>query len=254
MGCKIFPKIDTLFERKEDFTVDTTKIRRPEFSIPYTWVVTEKIDGTNCRVSLETEHQYEDGIGVDKWVVRFRGRTENSQIPTFLLDHLQNTFTLEKMQNLWRDDEKYPITLYGEGYGAKIQKGGGNYRKDGDVSFRLFDVLIGGFWLSRENVEDIAEQLDIEAVPLLSKVALLYGDNFSLYHCHHGIKKIGFTKEEIVALVMGDGFKSRVANEEGVPGIKAEGIVAFTEPKLYNNAGKRLTFKLKTKDFIAGKR
>ena len=31
--------------------------------------------------------------------------------------------------------------LYGEGYGAKIQKGGGNYRADQD--FVLFDVRVG---------------------------------------------------------------------------------------------------------------
>ncbi|KKL53664.1 hypothetical protein LCGC14_2273140, partial [marine sediment metagenome] len=197
MGCEPYPKIDTLYERDENFKVDVTRIRRPEFSIPREWVVTEKVDGCNMRVSLEEglrsglDPDYPGSLtDVIVWVMRFYGHKENSQIPDFLLEHLQKTFTLEKMRYLWRGKnncarcdgtgredsgqpkvlselaspfpyacdcvEPYPITLYGEGYGARIQKGGGDYRKGGDVSFRLFDVLIGETWLRRVDVEDVA--------------------------------------------------------------------------------------------------
>jgi hypothetical protein len=59
-----------------------------------------------------------------------------------------------------------PMTLYGEGYGAKIQKGGGNYIPDG-VDFILFDILIDNYWLKRKDVEDIAGKLGINVAPIV---------------------------------------------------------------------------------------
>ena len=278
-SCPPYPKIDTLFDRGSDFRVDEARVRRPEFLVPREWAVTEKIDGTNVRVSLERNLDEESGKmasqfglpnewveeNMDAWVARFYGRTENSQMPTFLLDHLQRTFTLEKMQSLWRckgsctlcsgngrlpivsikndievtgegscpNFEPYPIVLYGEGYGARIQKGGGDYRAD--ASFRLFDVLIGGTWLRYADVENVALQLGIEPVPLLGIYAM----------------------DEVVELVRHD-FASAVSFEESVKSgghaRYAEGVVAFTDPPLFNSHGQRLMFKLKTKDFVAGKR
>jgi len=66
------------------------------------------------------------------------------------------------------------LCLYGEGYGAKIQKGGGNYITDG-ASFILFDVVVGGTWLERSNVIDIAAKLHILSVPLIGHGTLLDG-------------------------------------------------------------------------------
>ena len=45
------------------------------------------------------------------------------------------------------------VTLYGEGYGNGIQKGGLYSQKQ---EFILFDVKINGNWQPRESVEDIA--------------------------------------------------------------------------------------------------
>lgn len=259
-----YPKIDTLFERGEDFKVDPANlvIRRSEFGIPERWLVTEKVDGTNVRISLEQTVADLDGrataksMGLpDEWVdenlgewrVAFYGRTAATQMPTFLLDHLQRAFTLERMKALWRGpgEAEYPIVLYGEGYGARIQKGGGNYRRDGDVSFRLFDVLVGETWLSRANVEDMARQLGIAAVPLLT-----HGDV---------LKRLGEMRfnpdgaplEFLDLIVSGvkTGIVSRVSAEEGILETMAEGAVAFTDPPLFNGRGKRLMWKLKTSDF-----
>ena len=216
MSAPKFPKIDTLFERKEDFSIDETKIRRPEFLTPKEWIVTEKIDGMNIRISLESQHQYEDGIGTDVWVVKYYGRNENSQFPPLMLEHLQKTFTLEKMQALWRDDDKYQIVLYGEGYGAGIQKGGG-YNKE--KTFRLFDVLIGDVWLSRENVEDVAKQLDIKCAPNLNKAY-----------------NVGLL---IIIKFVRLGIESVVAEEEGDKKNIAEGIVAQTGVPLFNSRGQK---------------
>src|SRR3990167_7725174 len=113
-----YPKIDTLFDRDPvTHKVKETRIRRPEFEIPFTWTVTEKVDGTNVRVSLERECSVcsgPDPVSGDffscdtadaphtGWRVVFYGRTAAAQMPTFLLEYLQRTFTLEKMTGLWR--------------------------------------------------------------------------------------------------------------------------------------------------------
>ena len=58
-----------------------------------------------------------------------------------------------------------PVMLIGEGYGAKIQKGGGDYRTDND--FILFDVCINGNYQPRESVNEIANYFNIDVVPTI---------------------------------------------------------------------------------------
>lgn len=262
MSAPPYPKIENLYRKLDGIDrLDIGVIRRPETPLIARWLATEKIDGTNIRVSLEIEHQYVDGgsVGVDRWVVNIQGRTNKADVPDFLEDYLVETFPLEKMSLLWRGQkqcpeckgwglipmaplgpvsynirdvrckcvEPYPITIYGEGYGAHIQPGGGDYRKQGDVSFRLFDVLVADkFWLTWENVELVAKRLGIKTVPLLT----------------------GRTGRQAIVDFVRDGFKSIVAEEEGTPRL-AEGIVARTDPYLFNNNGRRVVFKTKTKDF-----
>ena len=270
MSTKKYPKIDTLYTRDEKFKV-TDEIRRPEFLVPREWLVTEKIHGCNIRVNLELQdcaaclnEDCDNAAHGDKaslmgdWVMGINGRNDNSQIPPNLLKHLQDTFTLEGLQSLWRcksdcnicpgngwvgysvdnslamceNLNSYPITLYGEGYGGGIQKGGSEYTsktKGGAVSFRLFDVLVGDTWLRRSDVEDVAEKLGIKCVPLLTR-------------------DFAWTLNSIPAFVRG-GVESLVAKEGGTDGHQAEGVVAFTEEPLYNNRGQRLMFKLKVEDF-----
>jgi len=231
-----YVEIKTLFERRQDFTVNTEKLRRAEFGQIARWLVTEKIDGTNIRVSLEPSPV--TGIdGVGQWAVRIGGRTNNAQVPPFLLEYLQQTFTLDRMTSLWKPENDgevvpYPITLYGEGYGERIQKGGGNYRSG--VSFRLFDVLVGGkWWLDWANIGDIAARLYIKTVPTLQG-------------------SVTGTQEDIVDFVR-NGFASPVAREERGQLHEAEGVVARTDPYLYDKHGSPLKFKLKARDFQRGK-
>ena len=264
MGCPKYSKIDTLYTRDEKFKV-TDEIRRPEFLVPREWLVTEKIHGCNIRVSLESAPMCVcgdsgscDNCVEQEWVMRINGRNDNSQIPPNLLRHLHETFTLDGLKSLWRckckgDHEDlppvqcdtldpYPITLYGEGYGGGIQKGGHEYTsktKASGVSFRLFDVLVGeNNWLRRADVENVAEKLGIKTVPLIDIVDV-FGKNYSdeewdLFHITEAVKS---------------GIASFVAADEGSEGHGSEGIVAFTAEPLYNNRGQRLMFKLKTKDF-----
>ena len=112
-----------------------------------------------------------------------------------------------------QDDE------HGEGYGAKIQKGGGNYRSDQD--FVLFDVKVGDWWLQRHDIEDVASKLSLDLVPIIG-VGTLYE----------------------MADMANEGFSSRWGE------FGAEGIVARPATELCTRAGHRIITKIKHKDFV----
>lgn len=230
-----YPKIETLYERDEaTHKVIDGRLRCPEFGLVKSWLVTEKVDGTNVRVIFKPEVYLADGTrGPAKATqVTFGGRTDNAQMPTFLLAYLQETFTPEGLSAAFPDDAIDTVILFGEGYGARIQKGGGDYR-DG-VSFRLFDVLVWSiegqdWWLNWFNVEDVAAKLGIELVPVIGG---------------------GLGLETAVSIVTGE---SRVAIEDkqltaaDAPRTR-EGIVARTEPLLFDRRGNRVMWKLKGRD------
>ena len=266
MAAPPYPKIENLYARAADGkSLDVGVLRRETTGLIRTWLATEKIDGTNIRISLEPDKGATELIKPAPWVVHFYGRTNKAQMPDFIQEYLEATFTLKNMRLLWRGQrqckrcdgtgredsgqpkilselaepfpyacdcvEPYPITLYGEAYGARIQRGGGDYRRDGDISFRLFDVLVAEkHWLTWENVVGVAKLLGIKTVPLLK-----------------GVNLRPTTTDSIVQVVRA-GFKSVVAQEEGTPRL-AEGIVARTDPYLFDNNGRRVVFKTKTKDF-----
>jgi ATP-dependent RNA circularization protein (DNA/RNA ligase family) len=217
-----YPKIETLFERDERFVVDPTRLKKPVLGTINLWDVTEKIDGTNVRVMMDTSGK-----------VTFGGRTDNAQMPTGLLQQLMETFTTEKMIFAFSQPNQPQVCaiLFGEGYGAGIQKGG-CYRPD--KSFRLFDVLVDEkWWLDWLDVCDVADKLGIKTVPYLGQ----------------------WTLAEIVERVK-PGIRSVVAEQEApmVNEVKAEGIVARPIQALFDKRGERIIIKLKTKDFIGGKR
>jgi len=111
------------------------------------------------------------------------------------------------------------MVLYGEGYGARIQKGGGNYKANG-VDFMLFDVLIGDLWLERCNVNDIAQHLGIGFAPVIGE---------------------GTIAEAIDMVAFG------LTSTFGIFG--AEGLVIRPKTELRTRRGDRVISKLKTRDF-----
>lgn len=204
-----YHKIQTVYDRDP-----ATKFRTllegnwalPEFAYlrANSWLFTEKVDGTNIRLSVK------DG----KLVVG--GRTENAQIPAFLLESIH---ALTDGGALSRAFDTEDFILFGEGYGARIQKGGGNYRPD--TSFVLFDVLVGNWWLQRDAVEDIATKLGMDVVPIIGSGTL----------------------PEMVEMTR-VGFQSRWGN------FVAEGIVARPTTELKSRSGARIITKIKHKDFV----
>ena len=214
-----YPKIETLFGRDGKFVV-TEQLRNPVYGAFKSWHVTEKIDGTNIRITLTEEGK-----------VVLGGRTDAAQIPADLIQYLYETFTPDKMRAaFWNPDATGQIRpiraiLYGEGYGAGIQKGGGLYRKD--KAFRLFDVLVEDkWWLDWPNVEDVASKLEIKTAPFLG--------------C--------FSLEEIVRCVK-HGVPSVVSVEDSGQQRMAEGVIGRPIEPLFDRRGKRIILKLKTSDF-----
>jgi hypothetical protein len=218
-----YPKIETLFPRFKDgplkFDVDTSDgFRLPEFGTVKRWVITEKVDGTNIRVLWSSATK----------TVEFRGRTDAAQLYGPLVKHLQDTFTPDKLAVVFPDGD---AILYGEGYGEKIQKGGGDYRKG--VSFRLFDVLVGRWWLDFGDAQAVAYELGINAVPTFGFVDDMAGFATSPY-------------ESLCLYAQ----TSMVAQLDGASAaVKPEGIVATSTPLLLMRDGRPLKWKLKFNDF-----
>lgn len=239
-----YPKIETLFNRDpKTFKVVEGEFRCPEFEMVDRWYVTEKIDGTNIRIIYQPVYETTGFISLTqiqefrRMELLFKGRTDKAELHPNLTKHLERTFIIQKLAEIFPETEEFPmhptVTLFGEGYGPKIQKGG-NYRKD--ISFRLFDVFIkdqnntlGGWWLEPENIQDIADKLGIITVPTIAT---------------------NYPTDDIVKLVKSNWLISKVAQDEGGnEHYKAEGIVARTNPMLFTRQGKRLIWKLKRKDF-----
>jgi len=216
-----YPKIETLFDRDDTFRVDTTRLRRPVYATIRTWVVTEKIDGTNMRLIFDRT--------AGSVLFDVRGKTDNASIPPALLRHCVDLATrlVPDVTETMDQHSLNRLILHGEGYGAKIQ-GGGKYRPD--QGFILFDVQAGDVFLSDDQVTKTGAVLDIPRVPVLGEKTL----------------------DEIVSLVRA-GFPSWTTFTSD-PDFPAEGVVARTVEPLYDNRGERLIIKLKTKDFRGGKR
>ena len=108
------------------------------------WIFTEKVDGTNIRVIWDGHN------------VSFAGRTDKATIPAPLLTVLNDTFGGDIGEQIFEEHfgDKH-VVLYGEGYGAKIQKGGGLYRKDN--GYILFDVKVNNKYLERIYAFEVAK-------------------------------------------------------------------------------------------------
>lgn len=155
-----YHKIETLFERGPDFTVDTAKLKKPVLATIKEWDVTEKIDGMNIRVD------YQAVAGARPDTLNFYGRTDNAQLPGDLCKFLFEKFPIDKFREKFQSD----VVLYGEGYGGNIQKGSA-YRLD--KSFILFDVLVDGkWWLDKDGVDDIGAFFNVDVVPYFGRMTL----------------------------------------------------------------------------------
>lgn len=225
------------------------------------WRCEEKIDGTNIRIEVLHAIVGENELGewmsptydeadqlmfpIDQMTgaefhVYYKGKTDNANIHPNLLKHLQETYPTDKVlealglkrfipkeefaDHKWQSYEDIPklYTIYGEGYGAKIQKAGGNYIKDGN-GFIVFDVKVDDLYLLCPVRDEIAAKLGAPVVPFIGMMTL----------------------DEAIDFVR-TGFKSRIAENKD---FMAEGLVIRNELGLKTRRGERIITKLKTCDF-----
>lgn len=203
-----YHKIQTVFKRDPETNYKTLLIGQysiPEFEYlaDNRWDFTEKIDGMNIRIIWDGER------------VSFNGKTDNAQLPGNLVNKLNGKieFLEDKFRTHFSDK---PVCLYGEGYGAGIQKGG-CYREDQD--FVLFDVKMES-WFGRGYIEDIAHDFEMDIVPM-----------------------VGWGPLSDMIDIVKNGFISRWGD------FMAEGIVARPSQELLCRNGNRIITKLKYRDF-----
>ncbi len=236
-----YHKIDSVFLRDPANRMKTFLMgqwTRKEFGYlqNLNWIWEEKLDGTNVRVRFNPP----SGCLIPGEIV-YGGRDKDSQMPTHLYHALHQSFSVDKFLRAFevaRDKETgdWPeVTLYGEGCGEKIQKGGHGYGKTG---FILFDVTVGQtteiphpeltattkhtkrIWLERANVRSVAEKMGIRVAPVVGQGTLN--------------EAIEFVKSGPISSY-GD--------------FQMEGIVARLEHDLFDRMGKRLITKIKYRDF-----
>lgn len=209
-----YHKIPSVFKRNMD---GDKKFIIGEYSVPEfdylknnDWVFTEKVDGTNIRIMWNGKE------------VVYGGRSDDAQLYVPLIQQLDQMFKTMEKRKIFEEVfglEEQDTVLYGEGYGAKIQKEGANYIPDG-VSFVLFDVQRNGTYLERFNVEEIAKNFNLDIVPIIG----------------HG------TIDEAIEITK-KGFKSKWGD------FIAEGIVLRPRVELLSRKGERIITKVKYRDF-----
>jgi hypothetical protein len=209
-----YQKIQTLFKRDDNGIIIPAEYTLEEFNYLKDCVFecTEKIDGMNARVEINR--------GEIANIVSYKGRTDKAIVPIPLYNYMCETFPKQKVLDLFPECNN--VTIYGEGYGVKIQNGG-NYISNG-VSFILFDVRVGGWWLSRKDCEEIANKLNIGIVPIIGYMTIPQAIEY-----------------------VDKGFKSTIAENKNYD---AEGLVLRTPNGLKLRNGERIIIKIKTRDFV----
>ena len=250
-----YQKINTIFMRDaKNVIMPYDGFTEPEFEYlrGLKWRGEEKLDGSCMRIEVTKAEVWDDPMEPSKlegveFTVRFAGKTDNAQIPPKLQKFMEENYPDEKVFSALGLKKFIPVeewvehkwvtsdgitpsydaipeiyTIYGEGYGAGIQKAGGNYISNG-VGFIVFDVKVNDIYLLTSARDEIATKLGAPIVPFMGY----------------------FTIDEAIDFVR-KGFKSNIAeNKEFI----AEGLVLRTDLGLRNRMGKRLIVKVKYEDF-----
>jgi len=183
------------------------------------WIKTEKVDGTNIRIILTKQTvviKREILIGSRKLILN----TEDKGSKQYM-DCLKEV-NLNKIAEYFKDVDS-TVVIYGEGYGAGVQKGG-IYSKE--KNFRVFDIRIGEAYQNFEYVQKVCIDNQLNIVPIVGQA-----EEIGYLECLKSLKNFNET-----LIKEGDGGKP-------------EGLVYKFEPVLLNKYKERLIFKVKFKDF-----
>ena len=133
--------------------------------------------------------------------------------------------TMEVGGNYISELEEVPIYIYGEYFGAGIQKCGSRYIQNGNA-FRVFDIKQQGWWTPKDVRDSLCKSLGLDTVPFLGVMTL----------------------KEIEDKVRG-GFTTQFEGAAD-PTMIEEGIVARPVIPLCDGSGNRIIVKVKYCDYI----
>lgn len=251
-------KINTIFKRDAyNIIMPYDRFVKPELE----WIkdlkfeATEKIDETNMRVEV-TPILDESTL---MFALSIKGKTDNANIPKNLKYFMKEKYTLDTVLSaLHYTKSVYDIvngldelkadhpsffdketgkfcmdripkmyTLYGEGYGAKIQACGSRYLKD-SANFIRFDVKITSAdgketYLLYDDKKLIFDTLNTDTVPIMPIIGY-------------------FTIEEAIEYVR-NGFDVTISHDD--PTLKAEGFVLHSLVGMKFRDGSECIFKIK---------
>lgn len=184
------------------------------------WLVQEKIDGTNVRIIWDGNR------------VSFGGKNtlDPKNLPGRLRSHLEETYgTPEFEQVIEQVFGETPVTLYGEGYGHKIQTGADYFpdEPEGRNEFIGFDARVDGRYVSAENTADILNKL---GMPMVARMPEPMSIPEVMAYLISGIE---FAKNH-----GGPAISHRATNKE------IEGVVLRSVYPLYDHRGNRVMTKI----------
>lgn len=208
-----YQKIPTLYKFNNETKRYTSVIfdENVEYLKKLTWLVSEKIDGTNIRVFYDGHR------------VCWSGRTDKSTLPKEIEQLLQNTFGESEIifEQLFGEKE---VLLFMECYGGKIQGGayGGQERLIG------FDVMVNGSYLDKRTIAPIFEKFGVPTIGFME----IQGLQWIIDEVKDAAKRPNYYISEYC--------------KKGTTTI--EGFVCVPACRLYDNKGKRIIVKIKVCD------
>ena len=256
--AQFYQKINTLWKRDEKNRIIQGDYSLQEFGYleDCLWLVEEKIDGTNM--------SYDIYFGSDGSINRteIHGKTETAKIPGGLLNEMNRIFNalidsgkLTDVFKIVKTDAAgnttiswpYKVTIYGEGYGGKIQ-GGGRYSKT--EKFIVFDIEVQTtpetepLYLLRPSVDDICPKLGLDLVHTYGLMTISEAE-LIIENIAYNVYTNSMGNPSLYAPDI-----SPFSHNSEDPTLVIEGFVLKSPCGLKTRQGKPLVTKIKVKDYL----
>lgn len=191
-----------------------------ESGLPF--YATEKVDGTNLNIVYDGNH------------IQYKGHTDKTVWDPEVEDWIKSKFKTSEFEQICEQMfGEHEIKLCGELIGPKIQN---NIYNLEDYKFVLFDIHNNttNTWWKRETVEEKAEELNLDIVPLIGAT------NFTDLRIESKNTIRGW-----VNLLQNVEFKSKFNKD-----VEIEGFVVRPLMEILKANGERVIYKIKIKDIL----
>lgn len=178
---------------------------------------TEKVDGTNLNIVYDGNH------------IQYTGHTDKTVWDPEVEEWIKSKFQTPEFEQICEQlFGEHEIKLCGELIGPKIQS---NFYKLEDYKFILFDIHNNttNTWWSREKVEQIAKELNLDIVPVIGPTTDILTD----------------TLRGWVKYIHNYNFRSKFNND-----VEIEGFVVRPLMEILKANGERVIYKIKINDIL----